>query len=220
MNIQQNRTLEEAFIAESESLFRIFFEKTESFRNKCRENENFWRSDHWYGKPQNPNEPYPSVPALFSAIESLHAEIMDNCPEAVLIPYEKNDEHLANVLSSLINTSLYRCKFIKKYRRETLRLLKHGACCFTVAWDNSLYGGYVDIDVSPVDMRYILWDPYYDNIQDGKSFFRFGFYNKQWLKEHYPSKAEKLDSKPDFSDTSLHNVYSGTGISSENILID
>lgn len=220
MNIQQLKSAEEAFVAQSESLFRQFFEKTMPFRNKCKENEHFWRSDHWYGKPQKPNEPYPSVPALFSAIESLHAEIMDNCPEAVLMPYEKNDKHMADMLSTLVNTALYRCNFIKKYRRETLRMLKNGCCCFSVIWNSSLYNGYGDIDVTPCDMRYFVWDPAYDNIQDGRSVFRFGFYDKEWFKEHYPEKYSRIESQSTFSDVSAYNFTYDVNPSSGIMLIE
>lgn len=194
MDIQQKHDLEEAFVEESENLFRSYYEKTRNFRQKCKENENFWRSNHWYGKPQNPNEPYPSVPALFSAIENVHAEIMDNYPEAILLPCSSDDEKLAQLLNSIVNTTLDRCNFTKKYRKEMLRLLKHGACCFSVIWDSSLYGGYGDINIVPWDIRYFLWDPAYDNIQDGKNVFKFSFHDKSWFKEHYPDKYERIEN--------------------------
>ena len=114
MDIRQKNALEEAFAEESESLFRNYYEQTKSFRQKCTENENFWSSNHWHGKQQNPNEPYPSVPALFSAIENVHAEIMDNYPEAVLLPCTSSDEKLAGVLESIVRSVLERGSFVKK----------------------------------------------------------------------------------------------------------
>lgn len=194
MNTIQQNALEEAFAEESEDLFRSFYEQTKNFRQKCRENENFWRSNHWHGKPQNPNEPYPSVPALFSAIENVHSEIMDNYPEALLLPCTTDDEKLAHILQTIVNTTLDRRSFTSKYRHEMLRLLKHGACCFSVIWNSSLYGGYGDIDVIPWDIRCFLWDPSYDNIQDGKSVFKFSFHDRSWFKEHYPNKYERINS--------------------------
>ena len=39
MDIRQKNALEEAFAEESESLFRNYYERTKSFRQKCTENE-------------------------------------------------------------------------------------------------------------------------------------------------------------------------------------
>ncbi len=194
MNKNNTAAIEEALVAESEALFNEYYRRTKPFRAKCNENENFWRSDHWNSKPRNPGEPYPSVPALFSAIENLHAEIMDSYPEAKLLPCTNEDTELAEMLEAIVKTTLDRGNFTKKYRKEMLRLLKHGACCFSVVWNSSLYNGYGDIDVVPADMRYLLWDPDYDNIQDGKNLFRFSFYDEGWFKDHYPEKYPKIES--------------------------
>ncbi len=194
--IYPTTAVREAFIDESERLFRQYYEKTSGFRARCKENENFWRSDHWHSKEKLPNEPYPSIPVLFSSIENVHSELMDNYPEAVLLPYGKEDEELAGTLSSIVNSALERCSFAGKYRSETLRLLKNGACCFSVFWNSSLYGGYGDIDVSPCDMRYFLWDTAYDDIQNGRNVFRFSFHDKEWFRERYPEKADKFSDKP------------------------
>lgn len=186
------KSVEEEFIRESEMLFNKYFENTKKFRQKCNENENFWKSEHWKNKPQHPNEPYPSVPTLFSSIENVHAEIMDNYPEAALFPYGSEDVSLAKELSSIIDVTLERCKFASKYRKEMLRLLKRGTCCFSVIWDNSLYDGYGDIDVIPCDMTKFLWDTSQDDIQKGSNVFRFSYYNKGWYKQNYPDKYDLL----------------------------
>ncbi len=195
MKESQNRQSEEHFVYETEQLFQRYYNATQEFRDKCRQNELFWRSEHWKGKTQKPGEPYPSVPALFSAVENVHAEVMDNYPEAVLLPCEADDEQAAQVLNTIVNTTLERREFQKKYRREMLRLLKNGACCFSVEWNSNLYGGYGDIDVEPWDIRYLLWDPDYDDIQNGKNLFRFSFCDREVLQEQYPDKAEALQEE-------------------------
>lgn len=186
------RSVEEEFIHETEALFNRYFENTKEFRQKYAENENFWKSDHWKNKPTLPNEPYPSVPALFSSIENVHAEIMDNYPEAVLLPYGSEDARLARTLSSIIDITLERCKFASKYRKEMLRLLKRGTCCFSVIWDSSLYGGYGDIDIVPCDMNNFLWDVTQDDIQNGSNVFRFSYCNMGWFKQNYPDKCDEI----------------------------
>lgn len=219
MDIRQKNALEEAFAEESESLFRNYYEQTKSFRQKCTENENFWSSNHWHGKQQNPNEPYPSVPALFSAIENVHAEIMDNYPEAVLLPCTSSDEKLAGVLESIVRSVLERGSFVKKYRHEMLRLLKHGACCFSVIWNSSLYGGYGDIDIVPWDIRYFLWDPSYDNIQDGKSVFKFSFHDRSWFKDHYSEKYDRMRESAWHSEIERCNDYTHDNADSNDIML-
>lgn len=186
------KAVEEDFIKQSEELFNRYYESTRSFRQKCEENENFWKADHWHGKNKNPNEPYPSVPALFSAIENLHAEIMDNYPEAVILPYGVNDKSMADTIGSIIEIVLERSRFAGKYRKEMLRLLKRGACCFAVMWDSTLYGGYGDIDIVPEDMRNILWDTTKDDIQKGANLFRMSYCSKEHIKTFYPDKYEQV----------------------------
>lgn len=187
-----DKAVQQAFIEESERLFGSYYLKTQDFRHKCAENENFWRPDHWHSKPQKPGEPYPSVPALFSAIENLHAEIMDNFPEAMILPRGTNDKSYSNALAALVNTTLDRCNFTSKYRKEILRLLKNGVCCFGVLWDSSLYGGYGDVNVVPMDMRNILWDTAHDNIQDGDNLFRFSYHSTNSFAQRYPHHFKQI----------------------------
>ncbi len=196
---QQPLMQEEEFVTQSEALFNRYYENTKAFRQKCADNENFWKSDHWASKPQKPNEPYPSVPALFSAIENLHSEIMDSYPEAMILPYGKEDEPLAKTLSSIIEITLERCSFPSKYRKEMLRLLKRGVCCFSVVWNSALSSGYGDIEIVPWDMRYLLWDTTREDIQSGENVFKFSYYSPQWFESHYPHKYRLIAESRDKS---------------------
>lgn len=52
---------------------------------------------------------------LFNALANKHADIMDNFPEANVLPREKNDERAAKALSEIIPVILERNEFEETY---------------------------------------------------------------------------------------------------------
>ena len=78
---------DEEFIARAYRLFDEFYRATQAHRDRCRENERYWCASEW-GEPGEENEPQPVTPVLFSTLESVLSDLMDNYPEAVLLGQE------------------------------------------------------------------------------------------------------------------------------------
>lgn len=178
---------DEDFIAHAYSLFDEFYEGTRLFRAKCRENEEFWRANHWNGVARREqDEPRPVTPVLFSTLESILSDMMDSYPEPVLLGEEPGDDALAGSLSDVIKYILKRRNYRATYRSKCRAALKKGASVQEVFWDRDLYGGLGDINLRHWDVENFLYDPKCPSIQDGRACFKFAFYDMAWLKVHYP----------------------------------
>ena len=182
----------EQFIDESYALFKKYYQGTREFREKCRLNEEYWKTNHWFQKRTKPGDPKPTTPLIFSMVDNMHSDVMDHYPEPQILPVEPGDDELAEELTAIINSILERRKFKKIYRASTKKALKRGAVCWETRWDKSLYNGRGDINVIDRDIRYCLWEPGVEDIQDGENFFTYDFYTKAYYKAHYPEQYTKM----------------------------
>jgi hypothetical protein len=171
------------------ALFDEFYRDTLEYRMKCVGNEEFYKSNHWHDVAVvEPSEPRPVTPVLFSTLEGTLGDIMDSYPEAVLLPQEENDEALASQLGDIVGYILKRRRYRQVYRSKSRALLKKGACVQEIFWDGSLYGGIGDVNIREWDIVNFLWDPKYEDFQQGRACFKFGFYEKEWFAQRYPDK--------------------------------
>ena len=187
-----DQTRRDRFVEESYGLFKRYYAGTREFREQCRRNEEYWKANHWYDKRTRPGDPKPTTPMIFSMVDNLHSDIMDHYPEPQILPVEPGDDDLAEELSVIVQSILDRRNFRKLYRAETRRCLKRGASCWQVVWDNDLYGGIGDVNVLPWDIRYFLWEPGVEDIQDGESVIKFSFRKRRYFKERYPDLYPKM----------------------------
>ncbi|MBO5070872.1 MAG: hypothetical protein J6C37_11015, partial [Roseburia sp.] len=68
------------------------------------ENEEWFKMQHWevMRKDKNRERVEPASAWLFNTIINKHADMMDNFPEALILPRERSDEETANMLSSVV----------------------------------------------------------------------------------------------------------------------
>ena len=64
------------------------------------------------------------------------------------------------------------------------------------------------------DILNFLWDPKSESLQEGRAVFKFGFYTKEYIKNHYPFAADLL--KPD---TYTRLSYLGETASDDDVMI-
>ena len=175
------------------SLFDEFYSALTPFRDKCANNEEFWKANHWYDVVKKEvDEPRPVTPVLFSTLESLLADIMDNYPEAHIFADRSADDRLAKALSKVIKNILKKRNYRKTYREKVRAALKKGVSVQEVFWDASLSGGLGDINVRAWDIKNFLFDPTCENIQDGRAVFKFGFFHDEWFERNYPTALTKM----------------------------
>ncbi|MEX1307339.1 MAG: hypothetical protein AB1Z19_02320 [Eubacteriales bacterium] len=177
------------------ALFDEFYTALTPFRNKCAANEEFWKANHWHDvAKKEADEPRPVTPVLFSTLESLLADIMDNYPEAHIFADHTGDDRLAKALSKAIKNILKKRNYRKTYREKVRSALKKGVSVQEVFWDADLCGGLGDINVRAWDIKNFLFDPATENIQDGRAVFKFGFFHEEWFARHFPSALNKMKS--------------------------
>ncbi len=175
------------------ALFDEFYTALTPFRNKCADNEEFWKANHWHDvAKKEADEPRPVTPVLFSTLESLLADIMDNYPEAHIFADQAGDDRLAKALSKAVQNILKKRNYRKTYREKVRAALKKGVSVQEVFWDPTLSGGLGDINVRAWDIKNFLFDPINENIQDGRAAFKFGFFHEDWFRKHYPAALNRM----------------------------
>ncbi len=177
---------DETWVDEVYDLFNTFFRDTREYRQKCTENEKFYRAQHWDNiSPKEDGEPRPVTPVIFSTLENMLSDIMDAYPEPIILGQEVRDDDTAHLLGKYVNYILKRRNYRSVFRDSARELLKKGTCIQEVFWDNSLYGGIGDINIKKVDIENFLWDDRVSDIQKSKGLFKFYFYPREWFTQRY-----------------------------------
>lgn len=187
-------------------LFERYYHNTREYREKCRQNEEYWQAQHWQGIAKSEeDEPQPVTPVLFSTLENLLADMMDNYPQAVILGEEPGDDQNAGRLTKYIQYILKRRGYRNVFRNKCRNMLKKGTSVQEIFWDSELYNGLGDVNIKEVDIQSFLWDDSCDELQDSAGCFKFAFYSQQWFEQRYPGKAahfkaDKLErnNKKDF----------------------
>lgn len=182
------------------------------------EDELWWELRHWevIGKTDRAKRicgqaprPEPTSAWLFNAITNKHADAMDNYPEPVVLPREESDEESARALSSVLPVVLERNEFERTYSAAWWEKLKHGTAAYGVFWNSEKENGLGDIDIVPLDLLNVFWEPGITDIQDSRNLFITELVERDELEQQYPQYAGKfgdiLDVKEYIYDDSVDN---------------
>lgn len=129
---------------------------------------------------------------MFNSIMGKHADIMDNFPDPVIMARSKDDETTAKLLSSVVPVILENCKFEETYSDNSWDKLCFGSCCYAVVWNSDLLNGLGDIEVRPVDMLSIYWEPGVQDIQDSQHLFVLSLMDNKLLNDIYPQTRDRV----------------------------
>ncbi len=155
--------------------------------------ERMYRGDHWYDVPvTDPNEPRPCTPIIQSTVENITADLMDQVPEAVIRPESACDATIAQVVEAVICRNHDAASYPSEYRKLVHDLLVGGYCVQEVGYDSTLNGGLGGAFIRHVDNRSILFDPLATDVADGRAVFKLALRARDWVKAHYPNKADAL----------------------------
>lgn len=163
------------------------------------ENANWWKRRHWMYFKDKPKDPEriahdlrPTSAWLFNSVINKHADMMDNFPEANILPREEDDEEVAKALTSIVPVILERNGFEQTYSECAWDKLKKGTGIYGVFWNNSLSNGLGDIDVRKLDMLHVFWEPGITDIQDSRNLFILDYWDNDLLTQLYPALEGKL----------------------------
>lgn len=129
---------------------------------------------------------------MFNSIMNKHADIMDNYPDPVILPTAPDDEQAAKTLSSIVPVILDGCNFEQVYSDNNWDKLTFGTAVYTALWNPDLHNGLGDIEIRPVDMLSIYWEPGVEDLQDSRNIFVTSLVDKDILEDTYPQCEGKL----------------------------
>ena len=168
-----------------------------SLEKRIVEDEQWWKVRHWdvIGKSEQKDRPQPASAWLFNSLASKHADMMDNYPEANVLPREQSDEQSAETLSSILPVVFERNNYEKTYSDAAWYKLKHGVVAKGVFWNNELEEGLGDIDTQYMDILNVFWEPGITDIQTSRNLFIVSLKDNDLLKAQYPQLKDKVGGK-------------------------
>lgn len=144
----------------------------------------------------------PASGLLFSAIRAKHADAMDNYPECSVLPREMSDDPDAKMLSSIVPVVLERNKFDRTYSDNWWKKLKHGTAIYGEFWNPALENGLGDIDIKPIDILNIFWEPGITDIKKSRHVFTVGLKDIDIVEQENPELKGKIGN-----DTTILKQY-------------
>ena len=188
-------------VAKAGEILRKYKEGKSNLESRIVEDELWWELRHWEAVGKNKdskagkiaqNMPKATSAWLFNAITNKHADAMDNYPEPVVLPREKSDEGSAKILTSVLPVVLEQNDFEQTYSDNWWEKLKHGTAVYGVFWNQRKENGLGDIDIRPIDLLKIFWEPGVTDIQKSKNLFIVELADEEDLDRQYPEHKGKL----------------------------
>ncbi len=184
---KQEMDNKKAFVDGVYSLFEEYRSAYASEWERLETCERMYRSDHWYGvEKKDKNEPRPVTPIIQSTIENVHADLMDNIPEAIIQPEGPEDERVARVVEALIKQNHDAASYAKEYWLLAHDLLTCGYMVQETGYDTKLNRGLGGAFIRHVDTRNIMFDPQVTDAQDSRAVIKYASKPVRWMEQHYP----------------------------------
>ena len=187
------------------------------------QDELWWELRHWEvirrGKGNGAQAaPEPTSAWLFNSILNKHADAMDNYPEPVVLPRERNDEESAKVLSSVLPVILEYNDYEQTYSDNWWEKLKHGTAAYGVFWNNQKENGLGDIDIRQIDLLKLFWEPGITDIQQSRNLFLVELVDEDLLEQRYPQcRGKRKGSTVDVKEY----IYDDTvDVSGKSVVVD
>lgn len=197
-------------VEEAMETLRKYKECKTNLEKKIIENEEWFKMQHWeiLRKREEKERVEPASAWLFNTIINKHADMMDNYPEALILPRERSDEETAKMLSSIIPVVLEQNDYEQTYSDCGWYKLKAGTSVQGVFWDNSKQNGLGDIVIKKCDIINLYWESGITDIQDSRNVFYVTLVDNEELKRSYPNLKNvgnypELDTKKYFYDDQI-----------------
>jgi hypothetical protein len=148
-------------------------------------------------------KPRMATPMITSCIENIKADLMDEMPEAVILPDAAGDAPMvtAKVLTKVVEQELDACDWEGEYVKGVQDFLQDGWCVFEPGHDpmanNGLGGSYIHY----ITNKNFMCDPQTPDLQDGRACFVLDIKPWDWFKQHYPDIFPYMTGDESFIET-------------------
>lgn len=158
--------------------------------NRMRSNQEYWRGHQWreMRRDGEKEQPQPKSAWLTNVVLSKHAARMDSYPEATILAREQSDEAEARLLTQVIPCILDMCEFKRTYSQVGWDKDISCAGAYCITWDITKHNGLGDIDISPLDIMNLYWEPGITDIQQSMYVFVVKLVDTKILQKQYPDK--------------------------------
>ena len=189
-------TIDKKAIQKAAETLKKYKDGKRKLEDRIVEEEQWWKLRHWdvIGKGER-ERPQPASAWLFNSICNKHADVMDNYPEANVLPRERGDEKSAKVLSSILPVIYERNNYEETYSDAAWYKLKHGVAAKGVFWNTELEDGIGDIDTQFIDILNIFWEPGITNVQSSRNLFIVSLKDNDLIEAQYPQLKGKVGGK-------------------------
>ena len=133
-------------------------------------------------------KPRMATPMITSCIENIKADLMDELPEAVILPDAAGESPMvtAKVLTKVVEQELDACDWEGEYVKGVQDFLQDGWCVFEAGHDPLENNGLGGAFIRYVMNKNFMCDPQTPNLQDGRACFVLDVKPWDWFKQHYP----------------------------------
>lgn len=133
-------------------------------------------------------KPRMTTPMITSCIENIKADLMDEFPEAVIMPDVAGDapQITAKVLTKVIEQELDACDWEKEYNDSLQDFLQDGWTVYETGHDPMANNGLGGAFLRYITNKNFMCDPQTPNLQDGRACFVIDIKPYDWFKQHYP----------------------------------
>ena len=154
----------------------------QNFDKRVVDNEQWWKMRHWDCIRNEKQDTEPASAWLFNAIMNKLADYSDNFPEPQIRARNADDvaeaTRIKNVLPMICDINDYEAT----YMDTCLSKLKNGTGITGVFWNRDKD----EIDIQPIDVLSIFWEPGVKSIQLSRNVFTVEMVENDVLKEMYP----------------------------------
>ena len=167
--------------------------KKQNFDKRVIDNEEWWKMRHWNSIRSEKQDTEPTSAWLFNSIMNKLADYSDSFPEPHIRARSADDvneaERIKNILPMICEVNDYE----NTYMETCLSKIKNGTGITGVFWNMEKD----EIDIQPIDVLSIFWQPGVKNIQASRNVFTLELVDNDILREKYPDV--KLDTSSDIS---------------------
>lgn len=173
------------FVARALKAYGLYESEMQSFRQKCKDNNKWYKCN--YAQPIKPgtNEPQSATAFTTSALFNRYADFIDNFPVPNIMERTPDDSETAKKLREIVPLLLELTSFKKRYKRNCYNKMKNGSGIYGVFYDEAAR----KIDIEVIDILDFFCDIHVDDIQESEFVFVRNAIDNDLLKEMYPDYA-------------------------------